>query len=277
MKVSVITVVFNLFQAKRNKTFLQTLESVHHQTYSDIEHIIIDGGSTDGTVDLLKEYAQKGWIKYVSEPDKGIYDAMNKGVKLCCGSIVTFLNSDDFFHNQKAIELSVKALSKGYDFSYAPIINLDEKKKMQKVGKIKLGRLLRNMPFPHPGMFVIKDVFQKIGGFDTNFRLMGDYDFILRLYLHGYRGTMVNKTLATFRRGGATDQNEKQHPLEKIYLYRKNYAEFCPTADFEKMAQTYIFPFKLLKALYQCPSPEIKRSCLWIGLNSLKRKLFGKI
>ncbi len=273
MKVSVISVVFNLIQANRVETFHQMLESIHQQTYPDIEHIIIDGASTDGTIELLEKYAQKGWIKYISEPDQGIYDAMNKGAQLSKGEIITFLNSDDYFHNSKAIELAVNALSKGYDFCYAPVINLNEEQKEQKIGKIKLERLLRNMPFPHPGMFLVKEVFKKLEGFDKKFKLIGDYDLILRLYLQNYHGIAIKETLATFRRGGLTDQKEELHHEEKVYLYRKNYSQFCPNADFEKIEKTYIFPFSLLKKLYKCPSPEIRHSCLWIGANSLKRKI----
>ena len=277
MKVSVISIVFNLIQAKRVETFVQMLKSVQQQTHTDTEHIIIDGASTDGTIELLKKYEQKGWIKYISKPDQGIYDAMNTGAQLSQGEIITFLNSDDYFHNSKAIELAVNALSRGYDFSYAPIIILNEEKKGQEIGKIKLERLLRNMPFPHPGMFIFKDIFEKIGGFDKKFKLIGDYDLILRLYLQGYHGVAIKETLATFRRGGLTDQTEELHLEEKVYLYRKNYSQFCPHADFEKIAKTYIFPLSLLKALYQCPSSEIRRSCLWIGANSLKRKILEKL
>jgi len=79
--VTIVTITFNLIKAGREKTFRQCLESVHNGTYKNVEHIVIDGASKDGTLDLIKEYANKGWVKYISEPDSGIYDAMNKGVR----------------------------------------------------------------------------------------------------------------------------------------------------------------------------------------------------
>ena len=126
--VTIVTITFNLSKAGREKYFRQCLESVHNQTYENIEHIVVDGASVDGTAELIKEYADKGWIKYISEPDKGIYEAMNKGVKMADGKYITFLNSDDYYNEKTGVEISVKALEEsGADFSYAPVVNLDEK------------------------------------------------------------------------------------------------------------------------------------------------------
>ena len=96
-KVTVITITFNLIKAGRKQTFIKCMESVHNQNYKNIEHLIIDGASTDGTLDLLKEYQKKGYIKYKSKKDKGIWDAMNKGIDVASGDYITFLNSDDFY------------------------------------------------------------------------------------------------------------------------------------------------------------------------------------
>ena len=106
--VTVITVTYNLIKGKREKFIIQCLESVHNQRYSNIEHIVIDGASDDGTLPLLKKYESLGWIKLFSEPDTGIYDAMNKGILKANGKYVSILNSDDFFHNPEGIAISVK-------------------------------------------------------------------------------------------------------------------------------------------------------------------------
>ena len=105
--VTVVTITFNLIKAGREKTFRQSLESIHNQTYKNIEHIIIDGASQDGTIELLEEYAQKGWIKYYSESDTGIYNAFNKGIDRANGEYIVFVNSDDFYGCKFVIELSV--------------------------------------------------------------------------------------------------------------------------------------------------------------------------
>ncbi len=125
--VTIVTVVFNLIKSGRKEFFEQNLKSVHDQTYGNIEHIIVDGASNDGTLDLIKEYADKGWIRYISEKDAGIYDAMNKGIREAKGKYLALLNSDDFYHNKQAVEKSVEALEKNNaDFSYADAIKQTE-------------------------------------------------------------------------------------------------------------------------------------------------------
>ena len=101
--VTIITITYNLIKDGREAYFRECVESVHNQCYGNFEHIIIDGASDDGTIDLLNEYAQKGWIKYYSEPDNGIYNAMNKGIEKANGKYIVFLNSDDYFSSVTAI------------------------------------------------------------------------------------------------------------------------------------------------------------------------------
>ena len=118
--VTVITATYNLIKSKREKFIIQCLESVHNQHYSNIEHIVIDGASDDGTLPLLKKYESLGWIKLFSEPDTGIYDAMNKGILKANGKYVSILNSDDFFHDPEGIAISVRLLEENdADYSYA--------------------------------------------------------------------------------------------------------------------------------------------------------------
>ena len=105
-KVTVITATYNLIKNGREKSFRQCVESVHHQTYKNIEHLIIDGASTDGTLELIAEYEKKGWLRCVSEPDKGMADAMNKGIQKASGEYVIILISDDYYILD-AIEVSM--------------------------------------------------------------------------------------------------------------------------------------------------------------------------
>lgn len=273
--ISVITASFNLIANGREKFFRQMVESVQQQTYQQVEHLVIDGGSNDGTLALLEDLATQGKIKYISEPDKGIYDAMNKGAKLASGEFITFLNSDDFFNNPQGLEEAVKVFDKGFDYSYAPIVVLDEESGRQSAGRIKWLRLLRNMPFPHPGMLVRKSVFEKLGGFDSSFKLVGDYDFILRLLLSGYEGA-ESKSFVTFRAGGATDVYASRHKDEMARVYVKNYAGLGGVREDEcfQIAEDYIFPSKLLKVLrgtkYQL---RVRISAIWLCFNSWKRRI----
>lgn len=254
------------------------VESVQRQTCRNVEHLIVDGGSSDGTVQMLEELASAGKIRYISEPDKGIYDAMNKGAALAAGELITFLNSDDFFSNSKGLEEAVKVFDKGFDYSYAPITVLNEENGKTEPGRVKWLRLLRNMPFPHPGMLVRKQVFEQLGGFDSSLKLVGDYDFILRLLLAGYRGAEADP-FVTFRAGGATDVYADKHKSEMARVYVKNYAGLAELSedDCRKIAETYIFPPRLLKVLrsgrYQ---PRVRVSAWWTGLNSWKRRLKNK-
>ena len=278
IKISVITATFNLIKNGREGFFRQMVESVQRQTWRNVEHLIVDGGSSDGTVQMLEELASAGKIRYISELDKGIYDAMNKGAALAAGELITFLNSDDFFSNTKGLEESMKVFDKGFDYSYAPITVLNEENGKTEPGRIKWLWLLRNMPFPHPGMLVRKQVFEQLGGFDSSLKLVGDYDFILRLLLAGYRGAEADP-FVTFRAGGATDVYADKHKSEMARVYVKNYAGLAELSedDCRKIAETYIFPPRLLKVLrsgrYQ---PRVRVSAWWTGLNSWKRRLKNK-
>ena len=275
MKVSVITATYNLIENGRETYFRQMIASVRRQTYKNVEHIVIDGGSTDGTVEILQEMSQAGLIKYISEKDSGIYDAMNKGAKLAEGELITFLNSDDYFSNHNGLEKSVKVFSEDVDYSYTPVTVVDEDKNFAYLGRIKWLRLLRNMPFPHPGMLVRKSVFQQLGGFDTSFRLVGDYDFILRLILAGHKGKQVTP-FVTFRAGGATDVYADKHKSEMARVYEKNYASLAGlnAEDCAKIAETYVFPDSLIKVLIKGNYLlSVKLSALYIWLNSKKRQL----
>lgn len=229
--VTIVTITFNLIKEGREKYFRQCVESVHSQTYVNIEHIIIDGASTDGTVDLIKEYDDKGWIKYISEPDTGIYNAMNKGVKIAKGKYIAFLNSDDFYHNKDAVKLLTEAMEKdSADFSYANFIVSGEKETYIEKGEIE--KFIYTMPFGHPTMFTKTSVIRTEGGFDEKLKLPADYDLIIRIILKGYKSVYVNSEIATYRLGGLGSTTNHADEITKIYL--KNYSAFYDFVDSEQ-------------------------------------------
>ncbi len=198
--VSVVTITYNIINAGRKEFLRQCIESVHNQTYGNIEHIVIDGASTDGTVELIREYADKGWLTYYSEPDKGIYDAMNKGIEKATGKYIAFLNSDDFWHDPRGVEESVKYLEKeNADFSYAACYYLDENGNCIGCLKPQIGSFYVRMPFSHQTMFTKREKMLELGKFDDSLKSAADYDFVYRLILSGAKGVQAPLNFTSFR------------------------------------------------------------------------------
>lgn len=209
MKISIITVCFNA-----EKTIRQTIESVLAQSYSNIEYIVVDGASKDGTVAILKEF--EGKIKYISEPDKGIYDAMNKGVKMATGDVIGTIGSDDFFNGNDVIEAVNKHFeTQKTDAIYGDIQFVNPGKEDVIVRKWVSSAYDKNawlfgwMP-PHPCFYIKRVAFETYGYFETHFKCAGDYEFMLRmLYKNNLSASYLNKTLVTMRNGGTSTASLK--------------------------------------------------------------------
>lgn len=201
--VSIITVCLN-----SQKHIRQTIESVLNQTYINIEYIIIDGGSTDCTLDIIKEYEPKfnGRLKWVSEKDDGIYNAMNKGIKLASGDLVGIINSDDWYEND-AVEIIIAEYEKNQDigFFYGNLLVVDEDELVSvSIPKKDLRNYSCNqwMPLGHPTAFVKNNVYSKFGGFNTKYKIAADHEFILRCATKGIQFKYIDKGMAFFREGG---------------------------------------------------------------------------
>ena len=222
--ISIVTVTYNLIKAGREETFRQCLESIHNQSYENIEHLVIDGASSDGTLEIIKEYAAKGWIKYISEPDTGIYDAMNKGYRMAKGDYIGILNSDDYYHDLDGIRKIAEELEKTKaDYCYGAITFLDEEKDVKWVWQTKLKDILVGMSIMQPTMFIKKHIYSEMQGYDTNFKVAADYDFILRMVLSGkYTPTKIATPFITFRRGGISEGIDGSS--QEVYnVFIKNY------------------------------------------------------
>lgn len=275
---SIITATYNLIQAGRRETFLQAVESVEAQRHANIEHIVVDGASTDGTLELLQEMHATGRIaQLLSEPDSGIYDAMNKGAALATGDYLLFLNSDDYYHWTDGLTRAAEKLGTGADFCFSPVRHLDEGGKVIGTTTPKPYRLLAAMPFNHPGLIVSRAAFSALGGFDTNFKIAGDYDFIIRLYLAGFEGTEMKESFVSFRTGGIS-QDITAAKAETSRLWHKNYTRFKPLPDhaFIAAAQEKVLPISLLWAMLHdnnLPS-SVRRSAWHQLLRALRKKIF---
>ncbi len=178
-KISIITVVYNAIH-----TIERTITSVLSQNYPNLEYIVIDGGSNDGTIEILKRY-QSGFAFFVSESDNGIYDAMNKGLAVASGEIVGFLNADDFYNKKILLDLANGYLSHKFDYTFGSIDLYDKNNNyiesyMPLSKDIFLTKDTFVMPSPHMSFFITKSMLDKIGIFNLNYRSSADYDFMLR-------------------------------------------------------------------------------------------------
>ncbi len=251
--VTVITITFNCIKYGRKETLIQSIESVQNQDYENFEHIIIDGASSDGTLELLQSYPH---LKVFSEPDNGVYDAFNKGVKRANGKYIVFVNSDDYFSTNKAISLSVDALEKeNADYSYATTYLLNEKNPKRSAMRVpKIWKSFSKMPFCHQSMFCKVDVLKEIGLFDVNNKITSDYEVYLRLLFGGYKAVEVDEHIVTFRIGGISD-NMEIFAKERCELFKKIYAPFYELSDVQihEIYENSYFPiglaFKLVKYL----------------------------
>jgi len=205
--VTVITVVFDGARHLRG-----AIDSVLAQTYPSIEYIVVDGGSTDGTIEILRAYDRR--IDYwLSESDAGIYDAMNKGIRASTGTLIGILNADDCY-TPYAVEKAVAALSDpqtGYCYGWVRLVDNNRRDcgLVKPVPRHLFGkRVLRETPLPHPTMFVRRSVYETLGGFDGRLALAGDFELIARIHAAGVVGVEIPEVLVEFRLGGSSRSPE---------------------------------------------------------------------
>ena len=203
--MSIVTVGYN-----SEKTIEDTIRSVAAQDYPDIEYIVVDGASKDGTADICKAHGES-IATFVSEPDKGIYDAMNKGVNLATGDVVGILNSDDFYENGSVISQVVARMQEtGAESLFADLVIVDP----EETGRITryysakdfdLKRFEKGDMPPHPTFFVRRDAYERFGRFKTDYRIAADFELMLRfLYIHRISHTYLPETLVRMRGGGVS-------------------------------------------------------------------------
>ncbi len=206
MKVSIVTVCYNSAETIEN-----TLISVISQSYPNIEYIVIDGQSTDATLEIIGRYKSK-LAKVISEPDKGIYDAINKGIQLASGELVGVLNSDDFYVNSSVIEEVVNTLQQKNadcvygDLQYVDRQNTDLIKRNWVSGKYEQGLFYKGWMPPHPTFFIKNECYKKYGYFNLKLKSAADYELMLRmLHVHQIKAAYLPKVLVKMRVGGKSN------------------------------------------------------------------------
>ncbi len=196
--VSIITVVLN-----GEKHIEQTIKSVLVQSYSNIEYLIIDGGSVDGTLSIIKKYEDK--IDYwQSEKDKGIYFAMNQGISLAKGEIIGILNADDFYLENAVTNIIETHHKYNADIYYGDMLLVKDNSAVSSENKMKpdISKMNEKPSVFHPTCFVKKSVYDKIGLFDTQFKISSDYEFLLRCIRKNFKFQYVPHSITGFRAGG---------------------------------------------------------------------------
>ena len=225
MKISIITITYN-----SAATLQHALDSVLSQTYPDIEHVLVDGASKDGTRELIETYAREhDNVRWVSEKDGGIYNAINKGIRMATGDIIGFLHSDDQLYSPDSIEQVAEA----FEFSKADVVYGD-------LQYCKGGRVVRRwksnafsprslkygwMP-PHPTVYVRREVYQQVGEYDEWFSIAADYDMMLRIFKTGYKTHYIPSVLVSMETGGASNRSTRARlskTQEDCIALRKNH------------------------------------------------------
>lgn len=208
MKLSVVTAVRN-----RKATIMQAMASVRTQSHADIEHIVIDGASTDGTLAAV-ENASHSALRLVSEPDSGIYDALNKGIRLASGDVIGVLHSDDFFAHDRVLEKVAAAfadrrtLAAYGDLDYVSAADENRIVRHWRSSDFDPGKLRWGWMPPHPTLFLRREVFERHGLYDQRYRIAADYDAVLRYFSReDLRPVYIPEVLVKMRIGGESNRS----------------------------------------------------------------------
>ena len=208
MTISIITITYN-----SAKSLQRALDSVQSQHYKDIEHIIVDGASTDGTKDLIAAYAkQHPNVRWVSEKDDGIYNALNKGIRMATGDVIGFLHSDDVLYSSDSIgQIAAAFEDQNVDVVYGDLQYCNGGKVVRrwKSNDFNPSALKYGWMPPHPTVYVRRKVYEQVGEYDEWFRISADFDMMIRIFKAGYRSKYIPEVLVSMETGGASNKNTK--------------------------------------------------------------------
>ena len=248
VKVSIITVAFN-----SEKTIADTIESVLSQDYPNIEYIIIDGGSKDGTIEMVGSYGNRV-SKFISEPDRGMYDAMNKGIHLATGDIIGILNSDDFYADKSIISNVVNTfVESGSDSVFGDLVYVNSNN-LTKVTRYYSSshfhpRLFAYGWMPaHPTFFVKRWAYEQYGVFQTNYKIAADYELLARfLAKHQISYTYIPQVMVRMRTGGASTTNLMSNWILNSEIIRACTENGIKTNWFKVLSKYFKKVFQLIR------------------------------
>jgi glycosyltransferase involved in cell wall biosynthesis len=224
MKISVITVCLN-----SGKTIEQTIQSVINQKNCNYEYIIIDGKSTDDTLEIIKKYRDRISV-VVSEPDSGIYDAMNKGISLATGDVVGIINSDDWFEPGAFARVEKYFRDTDAEVVYGKMNAIDLEGNVQILIPSNIEKIRYEMETPHPTVFVKREIYKKYGVFQLKYKIAADYELMLRLYTKGVKFKHLEYILANFRMGGISALQSETCAKETVEIA----SQYLPYAPLDK-------------------------------------------
>lgn len=233
MQVSIITVAWN-----SAATITDTLRSVLNQTYKDIDYWIIDGQSTDGTIEIVRQWQPRfnGRLHLISEKDAGLYDAINKGIRYCAGDIVGILNSDDFFTSDMVIQMVVDNFTERVDAVYGDVHFVKNDNLLKSI-RYYSGQSFRRwmlrfgfMP-PHPAFYVRRMVYETCGNYDASYKISADFEFMVRsVFVHRITTKYIPLDCVTMRVGGASTRSLRSHLVgteEDLLACKQNQIKTC--------------------------------------------------
>lgn len=258
--VTVITPTHNLIENNLADDFNLLIKLLDIQTYSNIEHIVIDNMSTDGTVEMLKSYKNQGFFTFYSEKDTGKFEAYNKGVMRAKGKYVTFLSCDDFIHDITSIYDIVNLMeANNADFTFAPAY-CRHPEGFVFLFAPAMHTAFQVLPCARQAMFFKKSMIEKEGFFDEKFKLLADYDFIVRIILKRYKPVYFDTNYVTYKLSEKVLHNPQRVEIETKAIYNKNYRTMYQLNDeiLTKMSQVSEFPRPLLEKLSTFFPPEDK-------------------
>jgi glycosyltransferase involved in cell wall biosynthesis len=251
MKITVITVCYNSAE-----TIGRTLRSVREQTHPNVEHIIVDGASRDATLAVVATEGSHV-AKVLSEKDKGIYDAMNKGVRLATGDVVGFLNADDFYKDSRVLERVARALdAESLDALYGDIEffkagDLETVVRRYNSGRFRSSRLAWGWMPAHPALYVRRDIFDRFGMFRTDMRIAGDFEFIARVFKHTeLRHRHLPEVLVRMQHGGVSTSGWRATLQLNREMIRGCRLNGIPTGWLKMMVR---YPLKILEFIPLSP------------------------
>ena len=258
--VTIITPTHNLIQNNLADDFNLLVKLIDLQTYPNIEHLVIDNMSNDGTIEILKSYKNLGFFNFYSERDTGKFEAYNKGVMRAKGKYVTFLSCDDFIHDITSIYDIVNLMeANNADFSFAPAY-CRHPEGFVFLFAPAMHTVFQVLPCARQAMFFKKSMIEKEGYFDEKFKLLADYDLILRIILKKYNPVYFDTNYVTYKLGEKVQQNQQRTIAETRAIFNKNYRTMYPLNEdiLTKMSTLSEFPQPLLEKLSAFFPPEDK-------------------